>query len=511
MKSIKMKLITGISLIIAGFVILVWVLNNFFLLKLYIYNNKNKLLKIAETLEKIGVKNQEKIFEIERENGIFILCFDKDMNFIDNKGEMFKAVMKGFDERNPDFKEPPEIGGIRKPLFIEGPERPELKIKEEIKKMSDKKYKYSYSSDMFKNINFIDLTYKNSDNSYTFIRKPYEVINENKEIAMKFMIVSGVAAIISGVFFAYYFAGKISNPILEINNRAKKISELNFEHGCIVKGNDEISELADSINKMSNKLSCAIEELKVKNSSLEKEIENEKKLEKMRREFISNVSHELKTPISLIAGYAEGLKYSVIEDNGEKESYCDVIIDEAAKMDRLIKDLLELSVIQNGGAAFEYEKLEISQLIGKIVNKFKIKFNESGIKVLSDIEKNVIITADCLRIEQVISNFLDNAIKNCSGKKEIAVIMKEKEEKLYLSVYNSGRNIDEEVAERIWESFYKLDESRNREAGGAGLGLAISAVIIKQHKGNYGFNNCVDGVVFWFEIPTKNSLYTQNT
>ena len=278
-----------------------------------------------------------------------------------------------------------------------------------------------------------------------------------------------------------------------------------------MKGNDEISELADSINKMSNKLSCAIEELKVKNSSLEKEIENEKKLEKMRREFISNVSHELKTPISLIAGYAEGLKYSVIEDNGEKESYCDVIIDEAAKMDRLIKDLLELSVIQNGGAAFEYEKLEISQLIGKIVNKFKIKFNESGIKVLSDIEKNVIITADCLRIEQVISNFLDNAIKNCSGKKEIAVIMKEKEEKLYLSVYNSGRNIDEEVAERIWESFYKLDESRNREAGGAGLGLAISAVIIKQHKGNYGFNNCVDGVVFWFEIPTKNSLYTQNT
>lgn len=502
MKSIKMKLITGISLIIAGFVILVWVLNNFFLLKLYVYSNKSKLLKIAETLEKIGVNNQEKIFEIERGNGIFILCFDKEFNFIDNKGGIFKEVMKGFNERKPDFKEPPEIGGIRKPPFRQGPERPEIKIREEIKKMAGSKYKYSYSSDMFKNINFIDLTYKNSDSSYTFIRKPYEVINENKEIAMKFMMISGVAAIVIGVLFAYYFSNKITSPILEINNRAKKISELNFEHECIVNGNDEISELADSINKMSGKLSSAIEELKIKNSSLEKEIENEKKLEKMRREFISNVSHELKTPISLIAGYAEGLKYSVIEENGEKESYCDVIIDEAGKMDRLIKDLLELSVIQYGGASFEFEKFEISLLIEKIVNKFRIKFNENSIKVLSDIEKNVIITADCLRIEQVISNFLDNAIKNCSRKKEIAVIMKKKEEKIYLSVYNSGRNIHEEVAERIWESFYKLDESRNREAGGAGLGLAISAAIIKQHEGSCGFNNCDDGVLFWFEIPT---------
>lgn len=196
-----------------------------------------------------------------------------------------------------------------------------------------------------------------------------------------------------------------------------------------MRGNDEIAELADSINKMSNKLNSAIEELKVKNRVLEKEIENEKKLEKMRKEFISNVSHELKTPISLISGYAEGLKYSVIENNGEKESYCDVIIDEAEKMDKLIKELLELSVLQYGKGAFEYEKIEISLLMERIVNKFKIKFIENGIKVLRNIEKNVIITADCLRIEQVVSNFLDNAIKNCSGKKEITVVMKKKEGK----------------------------------------------------------------------------------
>ncbi len=222
-----------------------------------------------------------------------------------------------------------------------------------------------------------------------------------------------------------------------------------------------------------------------------------------RKEFISNVSHELKTPISLISGYAEGLKYSVVDNLEEKESYCDVIIDESARMDKLIKELLELSAIESPTYKLNKKEYNISELVEKIFNKYMIIFKENEITAEKNIEKDIIVMGDGFRIEQVISNFIDNAVKNCCADKKIMVELIKKEEKIVVSVYNTGRGISDIVKDRIWESFYKEDESRKRENGGVGLGLAIVSAILQKHNYEYGFKNLEDGVKFYFTINNE--------
>lgn len=518
MKSVKMKLIAGISSIIIFFVLMAMALNNFFLLKLYVYKNKINLKKIAEELEITKERNRDKLFVTERKNGIFIVIFDKELKVIhpeiDNEhkprmdmpdASFFKKEPERFGSKEmpPMMREKEEKRRMEFPADRRKMEFPVELLKNNINKLENKKYIYLSHNEEFRKISFIDMLYKCADGSYFLISKPYETISESSQIAISFFIISGIVAVIIGIIYAYIFAGRIVKPILEINRSAREISKLNFEHRCEVYGKDEISQLADSINIMSDKLSGFIEELKIKNKLLEKEIENEKKMEMGRKEFISNVSHELKTPISLISGYAEGLKYSVVDNLEEKESYCDVIIDESARMDKLIKELLELSAIESPTYKLNKKEYNISELVEKIFNKYMIIFKENEITAEKNIEKDIIVMGDGFRIEQVISNFIDNAVKNCCADKKIMVELIKKEEKIVVSVYNTGRGISDIVKDRIWESFYKEDESRKRENGGVGLGLAIVSAILQKHNYEYGFKNLEDGVKFYFTINNE--------
>jgi len=225
----------------------------------------------------------------------------------------------------------------------------------------------------------------------------------------------------------------------------------------------------------------------------------------MRKQFISDVSHELKTPIALIQGYAEGLIENVNSDEESKKFYAEVILDESNKMDTLVKQLLELMKLEYGNRQFNNEKFNIIELINEIIRKCNVMIENKKINIKFYPTKPIYVLADSFYIEQVVTNYLTNAIKHCEeidGKKEIEINIIQKEGKIRVSIYNTGENISEEDMERIWGRFYKVDSSRNRETGGSGIGLSVVKAIMNNYKNDYGVINEQNGVQFYFELDS---------
>ena len=255
---------------------------------------------------------------------------------------------------------------------------------------------------------------------------------------------------------------------------------------------------------MSETLEKTIKQLRNSNVELEKDIEEKSKTDEMRKQFISDVSHELKTPIALIQGYAEGLVENVTEDEESRKFYAEVILDESNKMDILVKKLLELMKLEYGNRNFTLTKFNISELINEVIRKSTKVIEESAITINFE-NKPVNVIADEFYMEQVFSNYFTNAIKNVSevdGKKEINITYEMREDKLRVKVFNTGENIASEDLNRIWNRFYKVDTSRNRENGGTGMGLSLVKAIMVNANNKYGVENKIDGVEFYFELDT---------
>ena len=341
----------------------------------------------------------------------------------------------------------------------------------------------------------------NSD-YYIVIRTPIESIRESVQISNRFLIIVGVFCIIISSIITYVVSKAFTQPILELNDIAQKMSNLDFSKKYDVVTQDEIGALGTSINKLSNNLEKTIQDLKEANIDLEKDVEEKSKLSEMRNQFISDVSHELKTPIALIQGYAEGLNDGIVQDEESKKYYIEVILDEANKMSNLTKDLLDLSRLEYGKEELVYQDFNLTDLIKNTLKKNELLFNEKNIKYEFDTETTYMVNADSNRIEQVLTNYISNAIKNVSKENIIRCKIDDLEEqnKVKVTVFNSGKNIKDEDMPRLWTRFYKADSSRNREAGGTGIGLSLVKAIMTQHHQNYGANNVKDGVEFWFEL-----------
>ena len=268
---------------------------------------------------------------------------------------------------------------------------------------------------------------------------------------------------------------------------------------------DEVDNLGKSINELSKELEDTIKQMKKNNMDLERDIEHKSKIDEMRKQFISDVSHELKTPISLIQGYAEGLIENVNTDEESKNFYSEVILDEANKMDKLVKRLLELMKLEYEDKSFNDKNFDIVELINEIIRISKVKLEEEKIEVEFDEKEPTYVFADDFYIERVITNYFTNAIKNVlevNGKKQIKINLKKSDEqgKVRISVFNTGNHIDEEHIERIWNRFYKIDESRDRSKGGTGIGLSLVKAIMIKYNNNFGVNNVKGGVEFYFEL-----------
>ena len=256
---------------------------------------------------------------------------------------------------------------------------------------------------------------------------------------------------------------------------------------------------------MSDKLERTINQLRSTNVELERDIEEKSKIDEMRKSFISDVSHELKTPIALIQGYSEGLLENVNSDEESRKFYAEVILDETNKMDKLVKQLLELMKLEYGKREFNNREFDIVELEKAVIQKSKLLLEEKKVKVILDTSKEIKVFADDFYIEQVITNYLTNAIKNVKeidGEKYIKIENENLTESnvIRIKVFNTGENISEENLERIWKRFYKVDESRNRSQGGTGIGLAFVKAIMTNYNMKYGVINCKKGIEFYFEL-----------
>lgn len=300
----------------------------------------------------------------------------------------------------------------------------------------------------------------------------------------------------------------IAKPLVELNNAALKMAKLDFTEKCEVTTEDEIGNLGKTLNFLAKNLSDALSSLKESNKQLRRDIEKEKELENMRKEFVAAVSHELKTPISLIEGYAEGIKDNIVQGE-DRDYYLDVIIDEAKKMANMVSDMLELSKLESGNFKIEMNEFYLDMTINETIKRLeKIKGDKDTDRtftIVSSVDKNLEVLGDEDRIEEVITNFLTNAIRHVKDKGNIYVRTLTKDDKIFVEIENEGEQIREEDMKKIWDRFYKIDKSRNRSLGGTGLGLSIVKHILQLHNSDFGVENTENGVKFYFSLYKKNA------
>lgn len=494
-RSIKSKLFISITALLAFFVIILCLLNSLYLQQYYLEKKKNILIENAKELNNIYNGNpQEIIDELDRRANITGSTID----IRDSKGKILLTSSRRMpnEDNIPDndknkSSNPPPIE------FNSYDERFQKRIEDVYK---EGEYTFEPRRDVQLKIDLLTLVTKLSNGDILSIKVPLISISESVAIANRFIIITGIVIIILGSIWAYWFSKKFTKPILEVNNIANNMAKFDFTQKCRINGEDEIGQLGQSINYLSCELNRAITELNIKNKKLEEDIEKERKIDEMRKEFISSVSHELRTPLSVIHGYAEGLVSNVAENEEDRKFYCDVIIKETDKMNKLVRDLLNLSQIESGYFHIEKSEFDLTSLINYILDKYKAVFLEKNIKVEFKTVEELYVCADMVRVEQIITNYLNNAMNHIDENKLIKINSYISNDKIKINVFNSGKHIPEESIDKIWKSFYKVDKARTRAYGGYGLGLSIVKAIVELHGTECGVDNVEDGVAFWFEI-----------
>lgn len=342
------------------------------------------------------------------------------------------------------------------------------------------------------------------DNGDIFImRSPLESIRSAVTIFNRFIGVVGGCVILVSVLLAWYFSKRITEPIMELATLSQKMADLDFDAKYTSGGSNEIGVLGENFNRMSERLEQTISNLKEANYKLQKDIEQKEKRENMRSEFLGNVSHELKTPIALIQGYAEGLKEGVNDDPESREFYCEVIMDEAGKMNRMVKNLLALNQLEFGEDDVQFERFDITSLISGVLQSLDILIEQKEAQVIFRHKNPIYVWADEFKVEQVVRNYVNNALNHVDGEKVIEIKITQENDMAKITVFNTGTPIPEEDLPHIWEKFYKVDKARTREYGGNGIGLSIVKAIMDSFGKGYGAINHTNGVEFWFELDMK--------
>ena len=344
---------------------------------------------------------------------------------------------------------------------------------------------------------------KNNDSVIIAITS-YQEIHDASSAILELYVYVGIGVIILGLILSLIYSNMLSKPLKNLNHVAVKMSSMDFSEKCPSNSNDEIGNLGKTLNFLSQNLSSALKDLKLKNKKLKEDIEKERALEKLRKDFIAGVSHELKTPIGIIEGYAEGLKDNIVEGEA-REFYLDVIIDESKKMNKMVIDMLELSKLESGHISLKIEPFDLKLLTEATVEKYKNKFKEANIKInlIFNLNSSLVLGED-FKIEQVITNFITNALKYTPSNEEINIVLKENNSRIVFLIENTGVHIPNNSLDKIWHQFYRLDKSRSRAMGSSGLGLSIVKNILTLHNSNFGVNNSEKGVIFYFDLPKKN-------
>ncbi len=330
-----------------------------------------------------------------------------------------------------------------------------VSLKKEVLEQT-KEYSLWISSDERTGTDYIELWGTLSGGQVFLMQSPLESMTESASVANRFLLYIGLFGMLVGGIIVWVFSAPLEKRLIRLQ-RANEELQLDLEH--------------------------------------------RKKLDEMRREFITNASHELKTPLSIIQGYAEGLIDGAAEDEETKEEYVSIIADEAGKMDKLVKNLLALNELE-GEQELREESFDLAELIRDHLNSASRLIREAGADVIfSDDPMQVI--ADPERISMVVANYLSNALHHASGKKQIEITLRQRSGMVKCSVYNTGKQIPEEALPHLWDKFYKVDKARTRAYGGNGIGLSIVKAVMESMGGGYGVENRPEGVEFWFTVKNR--------
>lgn len=483
-KSIK-KQFAGIFIgLMAATIMLCWILNTVFLQSYYVSDKEKTLFKAYEKLNASSDLKEEE-FEIEFET----ICSTNNIDALILDGNGKQSISTVYDSK----------GLMLKLLdYLVNKNTPGVIILEKTEN-----YTFQKVRDERIDSEFLEMWGYLSDGKLFIMRIPVESIRESVKIANRFLAYVGILAIVISGCLIWLVSKKVTEPILELAEISERMSQLDFAAKYQVNGENEVALLGSNINKLSETLEKTISELKTANNELKSDIEKKEQIDEMRKEFLSNVSHELKTPIALIQGYAEGLKECVNDDEESKDFYCDVIMDEAGRMNVMVKKLLTLNQLEFGNEIVTMERFNIVALIQGIIQSVDILAKQKGVTINFNYQEPVYVWADEFKTEEVVRNYLSNALNHVSNEMVIDVKISSRGEVARISVFNTGKPIPEESLEKLWVKFYKVDKARTREYGGSGIGLSIVKAIMESFNREYGVINYDNGVEFWFELEQK--------
>ncbi len=343
------------------------------------------------------------------------------------------------------------------------------------------------------------------EGNLVLVRSTMESIRDNVAISNTFMMYVAIIAIVVGSVLILFISKKATDPIKKLYLISDDMKKLNFEAKYVSDNpyRNEIDVLGENMNELSESLETAIKDLKNANIALKQDIAKKEEIDEMRKEFLSNVSHELKTPIALIQGYAEGLKEGINDDEESRNFYCEVIMDEASRMNMMVKKLMTLNSLEFGNESANMERFDIVELIRNYLRSAAMLARQKEVTVKFDDYPPIFVWGDEFRTEEVLRNYFSNALNHIEGDRIVEVKLTMMENVVRISVFNTGQPIPEDSIEHIWEKFYKVDKARTREYGGSGIGLSIVKAIMDSMGQKYGVINYDNGVEFYFELETK--------
>ena len=485
--SLTRQITSIVSLLVAGAILLCWVLNTTLLPRYYMHNKKEVLMENYQTISNASAQN-------ELESDEFAVTFDNLCSngnimalILQQDGKVLRSSVNDLDALRTEFWDVLLHGDKMEVLY------------------SNKQYQLLQKTDTRLDSEYLVLVGVLENGDMVLMRTAVESIRESAAISNRFLLFAGAAAIVASILVAFFTTRHITKPLQQLTDISKRMVDLDFnaKYETDQSNSYAVEELGNHINRLSENLERTISELKTANVELQDDIEKKIQIDEMRKEFLSNVSHELKTPLALIQGYAEGLQECINDDAESREFYCEVIIDEADKMNRMVKKLLTLNQLEFGNDQVIMERFDMTELIRGVANSTRILMEQKGIRLELENSEEAWVWGDEFKVEEVITNYMSNAINHADGEKLIRVFYTRSEDKLRVSVFNTGQPIPEEDIEKIWVKFYKVDKARTREYGGSGIGLSIVKAIMDSFHQRCGVINHEDGVEFWMELGTK--------
>ncbi|MCQ4085287.1 cell wall metabolism sensor histidine kinase WalK [Saccharibacillus sp. JS10] len=319
-------------------------------------------------------------------------------------------------------------------------------------------------------------------------------IKETNSALRLFFVYLGVGGFILILFLSILYSGIVTRPLVKLNQKAQRMKLLDFSQEEPLKRKDELGSLSNTLFELSSQLGVTLDELGKTNFQLKKEIEHNKELEQLQKDFFANASHELKTPLSIVKGFAEGMQDGI--GAGRQDHYIGVILEESEKMERLVQDMLELLRLDSQTLKLYKTPVLLSELTEDVLEKLVYQMREKKLsaQILKDNEQP--LSLDAGKMEQVVLNLLTNAIRHAAPGSTIQINISYEHDRSTYTIHNQGSSIPEDYLNRIWERFFRVEAARDRATGGTGLGLAIVKRILELHDCEYKVENVNEGVKF---------------